>query len=114
MTETLSSPQTRTLEEVFHDEMLGLYEKAKNECGYHANRFRQEVTEEGGLAVARERLSGNAPRNALYKLHKLNRLDICLESLVLRREFRELFTDAELDRARQRLGSLSYCYEKSL
>lgn len=114
MTETLSSPKTKTLEEVFHDEMLGLYEKAKNECGYHADRFRQEVVETGGLAVARERLSGNAPRNALYKLHKLDRLDICLESLVLRPEFRELFTDKELDKARKCLSSLSYCCEENL
>ena len=114
MTEILSNPETKTLEEVFHGEMLGLYEKAKNECGYHADRFRQEVAEAGGLAVARERLSGDAPRNALYKLHKLDRLDICLESLVLRREFRELFTDKELNKARKRLSSLSFCCEENL
>lgn len=88
--------------------MLALYEKAKNECGYHADRFLQEVKEIGGLAVAKERLSGDAPRNALYKLHKLSRLDICIESLVLRGQFRELFTDEELDKARKRLRSLNY------
>ena len=96
------------LEANFHEEMLSLYEKANNECNYHADRFHQEVKEMGGLAVARERLSSPHPRNALFKLHKLNRLDICVEALALRRQFRGLFTEAELDVARKRLRSLDY------
>jgi hypothetical protein len=88
--------------------MLVLYEKAKNECNYHGDRFLQEVQEMGGLAVARERLSSDTPRNALYRLHKLGRLDICIESLVLRAQFRELFTEEELDRARKRLRGLDF------
>jgi hypothetical protein len=88
--------------------MLVLYEKAKNECNYHADRFVQEVKETGGLAVAKERLSSDTPRTALYRLHKLGRLDICLEYLVLRTQFMELFTEEELDRARKRLRSLNF------
>lgn len=86
--------------------MLVLYEKAKNECNYHADRFLQEVRELGGLAVAKERLSSDTPRNALYRLHELGRLDICIECLVLRTQFMELFTEEELGRARKRLHSL--------
>jgi hypothetical protein len=99
------------LEANFHEEMLSLYERAKSECNYHADRFHQEVKEMGGLAVARERLSSHTPRNALYKLHKLSRLDICVECLALRRQFRELFTEEELDIARKRLCSLDYKVE---
>ena len=88
--------------------MLVLYEKAKNECNYHADRFLQEVLELGGLAVARERLSSDTPRTALYQLHKLGRLDICIEYLVLRSQFKKLFTEEELDRARKRLRSLDF------
>ena len=62
----------------------------------------------GGLAIARERLSSDTPRNALFRLHKLGRLDICIESLVLRAQFRELFTEEELDRAKKRLRSLDF------
>ena len=32
-----------TLETLFHDAMLALYEKAKEECNYHADRLLQEV-----------------------------------------------------------------------
>ena len=88
--------------------MLALYERAKNECNYHANRFFQEVQETGGLAVAKERLSSDTPRTALCRLHELGRLDICLEYLVLRAHFMELFTEDELARARRRLRSLNY------
>ena len=69
--------------------MIVLYEKAKTECNYHADRFLQEVQELGGLAVARERLSSDTPRNALYRLHSLGRLDICVEYLVLRNQFKD-------------------------
>ena len=88
-----------TLETLFHDAMLALYEKAKEECNYHADRLLQEVEQMGGLAVAKERLSNEIPGTALIKLWKLGRLDICLEALVLRGQFRALFAEEELANA---------------
>ena len=42
------------LEKQFHKDMIGIYDKAKNDCGYVATRFIQMVAEKGGLATAKE------------------------------------------------------------
>ena len=88
--------------------MLACYEKAKNECNYHADKFHREVKETGGLTVAKEQLASDVPRNALLLLHRMGRLDISTEALALNQQFRELFTKEELDRARNRLRCLNY------
>jgi len=88
--------------------MLSLYERGKNECNYHADRFHRNVKETGGLAVAKELIASNAPRNDLLLLHRLGRLDISTEALALNQQFRGLFTEEELNRARKRLRCLNY------
>ena len=88
--------------------MLDVYERAKSECNYDANRFHREVTTTGGLAVAKEQLASDTPRNGLLILHRLGRLDISTEAMALDQRFRELFTEEELARARNRLQCLNY------
>ena len=44
------------LEAVFHRAMVRVYEDAKRETGYNAVRFVQMVSEQGGLATARQLL----------------------------------------------------------
>jgi hypothetical protein len=100
------------LEALFHEEMLALYEKTKKECNYHADRFLQEVSENGGLMVAKERLSNDVPETALFKLWKLGRLDLWVESLALRNQFRALFAEEELANARKRLQYFDYQFEE--
>ena len=96
------------LEFIFHEEMLSVYDKAKKECGYNATRFLQMVQEKRGLKAAKQWLSNDTPQEGLFKLWELGRLDISMERLVLRKQFRELFTDEELARARKRLHDLHY------
>ena len=96
------------LENVFHEEMLGIYEKAKRECRYNATRFLQRVREVGGLAAAKQWLSHDKPQEGLFKLWEFGRLDISMEALVLHKQFRELFTEEELAIARKRLRDLNY------
>ena len=93
---------------IFHEEMLGIYEKAKKECGYNATRFLQMVQEKGGVKAAKQWLSNDTPQEGLFKLWELDRLDLSMEALVLRKQFRRLFTDEELTRARKRFLDLNY------
>ena len=97
---------------VFHEEMLGIYEKAKKECGYNATRFFQKVREVGGVAAAKQWLSSDTPQEGLFKLWELGRLDLSMEALVLRKQFRGLFTEEELARARKRLHDLHYIVDE--
>ena len=97
---------------IFHGEMLGIYEKEKKECGYNATRFLQKVREIGGLAAAKQWLSNDTPQEGLFKLWELGRLDLSMERLVLRKQFRKLFTDEELARARKRLHDLHYIIDE--
>ena len=97
---------------IFHEEMLDIYEKAKRECGYNATRFLQMVHEKGGLRAAKQWLSVDTPQEGLFTLWELGRLDINMEALVLHKQFRELFTDEELTRARKRLHDLNYVIEE--
>ncbi len=66
------------LEANFHEEMQSLYDRANNERNYNTDRFHQEVEKMGGVTVAREWLTSHTPRNGLYKLLNLSRLDICI------------------------------------
>jgi hypothetical protein len=97
---------------IFHEEMLGIYEKAKKECGYNATRFLQMVQEKGGLKAAKQWLSTDTPQEGLFKLWELSRLDLSMERLVLRKQFRKLFTDQELAIARKRLHNLHYSIDE--
>lgn len=101
------------LENLFHEEMLALYEKTKNECNYHADRFLQEVCENGGLTVAKERLANDVPETVLFKLWKLGRLDLWVEALALRNQFQTLFAEEELANARKRLQYFDYQFEEN-
>jgi hypothetical protein len=97
---------------VFHNEMLGIYEKAKEECGYNAIRFLEKVKAVGGVTAAKQWLSKDTPQEGLFKLWELGRLDLSMEALVLRKQFRKLFTDEELTQARKRLHDLNYVIDE--
>ena len=92
------------LEVKFRDAMLSIYEQAK-ETGYRPTRFKDLVIEVGGVEAARQLLRGKMS-SGLDSLAAVNRLDLCMECLVLRAEYRELFTSAELATARRRVEDL--------
>jgi hypothetical protein len=88
----------------FHFEMVRLHARARDEAGYSASTFLQQVREQGGLAVAKRRLATDAVSAGFKKLLELGRLDLSIEALALRDDFAPLFTDEELGRARERLA----------
>jgi len=96
------------IEANFHSEMLKIYEEAKKQCNYNATYFLRMVSEMGGLEAAKRLLSTDAPQYGFTKLWECGRLDISVEYLVLKPEFKSLFTKEELKTARGRLETYGY------
>ena len=96
------SPRSQT-ERAFHQAMTVIYETAKRELGYNATRFLQMISEHGGLATARQLLWSDKPSEGFTTLWSHHRLDLTVEAHVLGKEYEALFTDADRQRARERL-----------
>jgi hypothetical protein len=96
------------LEEWFHEEMLGVYHRAKTECRYNASRFLQMVSESGGLGAARTLPTSPTVSEGFVALWQCWRLDLTVEALVLRPPWSALFSEHELTVARKRLAELNY------
>jgi hypothetical protein len=92
----------------FHKDMIDIYRKAKEECGYNATRFLQMVSNEGGLKTARKLLATAEPSDGFTELWRNHRLDLTMEGLVLKPKYRSLFTDREIEIARERLASYGF------
>jgi hypothetical protein len=93
------------LEGKFHQAMLDIYTRAKDETGYNATRFLNMVRERGGLATAHYLLAGKVTdvSEGFTQLALKGRLDLAVESVVQEPEWTGLFSEAELKIARQRL-----------
>ena len=98
------------IEARFHQEVLSVYTKAKDECHYNATRFLQMVSDQGGLQVAKSLLHAEGYSEGLTALWELGRLDITMEAVVIQQPWCELFTDEELATARTRLQELGYTH----
>jgi hypothetical protein len=85
--------------------MIDIYEKAKRETGYNATRFLQMVSEIGGPAAARRLLASPVVSDGFTALWERGRLDLTVETLMLREQYRELFSEDELDGAAARLAA---------
>jgi len=79
--------------------MIQIYETAKRELGYNATRFLQMVSEQGGLAAARQLVWSDIPSDGFTTLWEHHRLDLTVEDHVLRTEFASLFTNADREQA---------------
>nr|MDT0658904.1 caspase family protein [Micromonospora sp. DSM 115978] len=92
----------------FHKAMLDVYRKAKKEVNYNAAYFLRMVDEVGGFEAARRLLRANAVSSGFTALWEKGRLDLSVEAVVLQDRFSGLFTDEELDIARNRLAEYGY------
>lgn len=88
--------------------MREMYVRAKREAGYNATILLQMISTHGGVGTARRLLASSHISDGFTALWEAHRLDLTVEALVLRPAFRELFTEAELDIARNRLGQFGY------
>jgi len=92
----------------FHKEMILLYEKALDECGYKARIFIHMIRDKGGVETAKSLLQVRGHPEGLTVLWEKKRLDISVEALVLESQWSTLFTKGELDVAEKRLNELGY------
>lgn len=96
------------LEQRFGDEMIDkVYRTAGKETGYWASYFLRAVKQHGGVAAAKRLLAQKGLSKGLLKLREKDRLDLSMEALVLRPEYRALFTDDERATAARRLDEAS-------
>ena len=95
--------QPTALEMAFHRDMLRIYEQGKEECSYNATRFLQMIANLGGLKTAKTLLATPAPSDGFEVLWQFQRLDLSMENLVLNPKYRSLFSDQEIEIARDRL-----------
>lgn len=102
----MSQPTSQEID--FHKDMLEIYRRAKEECGYNATRFLQMVANDGGLKTAKKLISATSPSDGFTALWENGRLDLTVENLVLKPKYRSLFSDEEIKMAIDRLKSYGF------
>lgn len=100
--------QPSALEKAFHRDMLQIYQRAKEECGYNATRFLQMVANDGGLKTAQKLLATATPSDGFVELWENRRLDLSMENLVLNPKYRSLFSQQEIETAKERLNAYGF------
>jgi hypothetical protein len=88
--------------------MTDVYRRAKAEAGYHATYYLQMLAELGPLETARRLVLSTTPSDGFTTLWEKRRLDLTVEAVVLREEFKGLFSDEEVDAARSRLAEYGW------
>ena len=92
----------------FERGMKNIYVRAKNEAGCNAAFFLDMLSSLGGLGTARRLLAVSEVSSGFTALYERGRLDLTVEALVVQPQFADLFSDHELEIARQRLRDLGY------
>jgi hypothetical protein len=87
----------------FDAEMASIYDGPRA-IGYPANRFLMMIREHGGLETAHRLLRSSDISYGFAELCARGLQDLAVEAVALRPEFQQLFSIAELDSARARLG----------
>ena len=87
----------------FHEAMLALYKRIKEETGYNPKAFLSMVVVDGGWQTARRLLNSATPQPGFERLWAMGRSDLTVEALVLQPQWRDMFTEAELKTAQDRL-----------
>ena len=95
------------LEDSFQQEMLRIYDKAK-EFNYYPTYFRRMVVDRGGLSTAKHLLSGTELSDGFVRLWDEQRLDLSVEALAIQPPWSAMFTHEELTEARRRLEGVKY------
>jgi hypothetical protein len=91
----------------FETDMIEIvYRTAGRETGYWASYFFRSVKRYGGVGAARRLLETKAVSKGLLTLREKDRLDLAMETLVLRPEYASLFTPEERAAAAERLDRM--------
>jgi hypothetical protein len=98
----------------FEQAMKDVYVRARREANYTAGYFLEMLSTYGGLGTARRLLASFEVSSGFTALYERGRLDLTVEALVIQPQFASLFTDDEIEIARQRLRDLGYLPSGSL
>lgn len=101
-------PGSSAVEAAFDQAMLDIYSLAGRATGYWAGYFLRSVRKDGGPEAARKLLWKSGTSAGFERLKEEGRLDLSMEALMLRPEFRELFSAEERARASERLAAHGY------
>jgi 5-methylcytosine-specific restriction protein A len=95
------------LEARFERDMIEtVYRTAGRETGYWASYFLRSVKRHGGVAAAKRLLAAKGLSKGLVALRDKDRLDLAMETLVLKSEYAALFTEGERATAARRLDDV--------
>ena len=89
----------------FHEDLINLYTTAMRSCDCQPISL-SCVVAQGGVLAAKKYLASNTVRSGLFPLSEYGRIDLSVEALVLRDEYRSLFDPDELQEAEKRLNLL--------
>jgi hypothetical protein len=105
---------SRAIQEELAEAMLSAFNEAKK-LKYNAVRFFQMLSDRGAIATAKALLAGNVDdvSDGFQTLWSLQRLDLTVEAICLRPQFRGLFTEKELTTAHKRLESVGYGFQQA-
>jgi len=97
------------LEIEFNGSMLEIYQRAKSEAKYNAQRFLQMVVDHGGIEAARMLINSETVSEGYTALWERGRLDLTVEAMVLEtKKYHPLFTPEELQVCANRLKEYNY------
>ena len=92
-------------EERFNEDLINLYTTAVRTCDCQPISL-SAVVAEGGVCAVKNYLASHTIRSGLFPLSEFGRIDLSVESLVLRDDYRSLFEPNELQEAEKRLNLL--------
>lgn len=92
----------------FHGEMLLIYSKALKEAGIKLTGFLNMVNKHGGLETAKILVNDIVPSEGLIKLYEAKRLDLTIEAQIIKDEWRDLFTEEEINKAKKKLKNYNF------
>ena len=96
------------LSDQFDREMMNVYNSALKKCNYKASRFLQMFLEYKGVTTAKMLLSKRDVQYGFTELYLCGCLGLSMEVLVLKPEYKALFTTDELQEAKRRLVDVEY------
>ena len=109
-------------DEAFHEAMIALLERAIRVASVQAKRLLERVRRDRGLKVATEELDFNSDGSLVVfgkiftgrrkpyfvALDNRKRIDLSIEALAVQHQWRDLFSDAIIERAEERLRWYGY------
>lgn len=91
----------------FDKAMLAIYDQA-TEFGYYPNDFRSMVEKQGGVTTAKQLINKPKVSQGFTRLWEERRLDLSVEALAVRPEWRSLFSADEIRRSQRRLAEVGH------